>query len=72
VTDLLQAGAAVCAALGLVSAVAVLVRGRDLRLGACVLLDFLTAAGLLRLAADPGWRDVAAAAALVLARLVLR
>lgn len=36
-----------------------------------VLLDLLTAAGLLRLAGDQGWTDLAAAAAIVLLRRLL-
>ena len=36
-----------------------------------VLLDLLTAAGLLRLAGNQGWTDLAAAAAIVLLRQLL-
>ena len=63
---------AACALLAVVSAAAVLLRTHDLRLGVRVLLDFLVAAGLLRLTGEPAWRDVVAAAALVLVRVVLR
>ena len=61
----LQTGALVCTALGLVAALAVLVATRDARLGVKVLLEFLLAAGLLRLSDDPSARTLAAAAALV-------
>jgi uncharacterized membrane protein len=71
VSALLQAGAAVCALLGLVSAAAVLVRSRDLRLGVRVLLEFLLAAGLLRLVDEPGWRQLATAALTVAVRRLL-
>jgi uncharacterized membrane protein len=71
VTTLLQAGAALCAALGMVSALAVLARSRNLRLGVRVLLEFLLAAGLLRLAAEPGWRQLVTAALTVLVRRLL-
>jgi uncharacterized membrane protein len=68
VSDLLQAA---CVGLALVSAAAVLGSSRDLRLGVRVVLDLLLAAGLLRLADAPGWRDVVAVAALVLVRRVV-
>ena len=61
-----------CALLAVVSAVAVLLRTRDLRLGGRVLLDLLVAAGLLRLTDDPDWRDVTATALLVLVRVAVR
>ena len=68
---LLQAGAAVCAVLGVLSAMAVLARSRDLRLGVRVLLEFLLAAGLLRLADEPGWRQLLTTALTVLVRRLL-
>lgn len=65
---LLLDAAAVCTVLGLLSAAAVLTRARSVRLSVQVLIDFLVAAGLLRLSAEPGWRQVAAAAVLVAVR----
>ncbi|PJE98052.1 hypothetical protein CUT44_02080 [Streptomyces carminius] len=55
-------------AFGLVSAAVVLVAARRLMPALAVLLDFLIAAGLLRLAGDPAWDTVAAAAAVVAVR----
>jgi uncharacterized membrane protein len=71
VSALLQAGAVLCTALGMLSAVAVLVRARDLRLGVRVLLEFLLAAGLLRLVDEPGWRQLLTAALTVGVRALL-
>ena len=56
---------------GLVSAAAVLARSRDGRLALRVLLEFLTAAGLLRLAGGPGWPEIGAVAAVVAVRRLL-
>ena len=56
---------AACGLLGLVSAGMVLLRARDAGLVVRVLLPFLLAAVLLRLSADPTWRDLLAAAVLV-------
>ena len=69
---LLQAGAAVCALLGVVSAAAVTARSRDLRLGVQVLLELLLGGALLRLAGDPGWRELTATALVVALRVVVR
>ena len=71
-TAVLQAAAALCGLLGLVSGGVVLLWARDLRLAVRVLLEFLLAAGLLRLSGDPGWRALLVAAAVVgLRRLVV-
>ena len=70
-TGLLGAAALLVTGLGLVSATAVLARARDGRLALRVLLEFLTAAGLLRLAGDPGWPEIGAAAAVVAVRRLL-
>ncbi|WP_229403419.1 hypothetical protein [Micromonospora okii] len=50
---------------------AVLLGGNSWRLALRVLLDLLTAAGLLRLAGDQGWAQVAGAAAVVALRAAL-
>ena len=67
-SEVLQTGALVCTLLGLVSAAAVLLRSRDGRLCLKVLLEFLVAAGLLRLADDPTWRAILTAAAVIAIR----
>lgn len=67
----LQAMSVACAAFGLLGAAAVLTRGLGLRGAVGVLLDFLLAAGLLRLADDPQWGQVATAAVIVLVRRLL-
>jgi hypothetical protein len=72
VTGLAGAAALVCTLLGLVSAAAVLARTRSARQALPVLLEFLMAAGLLRLTHDATWRVLATAAVVVgLRRLVL-
>ncbi len=69
--DLLRDAALVCTALGILSALAVLARSRDVRLSVGVLLEFLLAAGLLRLSADPtGQALLVAAVVVALRRLV--
>ena len=60
--------ALLCVVLGLVSAGAVLARTWQLRQALPVLLEFLLAAGLLRLAHDATWRALATAAAVVALR----
>lgn len=70
-SEALQGAALACTLLGLVSSAAVLAATREGRLAVQVLLEFLLAAGLLRLADDPGWRETAAAAAVVLVRKLL-
>jgi hypothetical protein len=71
VSDLLQFGALACTLLGLLSGALVLAASRDARLALRVLLEFLLAAGLLRLSDDPTWRQLAVAAAVVLLRRLL-
>ena len=58
-------------AAGLVAAVVVLVRGGQPVFALGVLLDFLLAAGLLRLTGQPGWSALAVAAAVVALRRLL-
>ena len=58
-------------ALGVLSALAVLARTHDVRLGVGVLLEFLLAAGLLRLSADPTWAALLTAAVVVGLRRLL-
>ncbi len=68
---LLQGGALLCTLLGLVSGAVVLVAARDARLALKVLLEFLLAAGLLRLSDNPDWRALVVAAVVVALRRVL-
>ena len=70
-SGVLQGGALLCTALGLVSALAVGLRSRDLRLAVGVLLEFLLAAGLLRLTDDPTPQALLTAAVVVLLRRLL-
>lgn len=67
----LQSAALVTTLLGLLSATAVLARSREALLAVRVLLEFLLAAGLLRLADDPGWRQILVAATVVALRRLL-
>jgi hypothetical protein len=67
-SEVLRGAAVVCTVLGLTCAAGVLVRTRDPRLGLAVLLDFLLAAGLLRLGGDPQWRALVTAALVVAVR----
>ncbi|MGK5448903.1 DUF1622 domain-containing protein [Streptomyces radiopugnans] len=53
---------------GLVAAAMVLVGERRLMPALAVLLDFLIAAGLLRLATEPAWDAIAAVAAVIAVR----
>ncbi len=64
------AGLLVTAA-GLLSATLVLARTRDLHVSIKVLLDFLLAAGLLRLTHEPTWRQITVAASIVAVRRLL-
>ena len=66
--QLVQDAALLCTALGLVSATAVLLRARDLRLAIAVLLEFLLAAGLLRLAVAATPRALLTAAIIIALR----
>lgn len=67
----LQSAALAVTALGLLSAGAVLARAREVRLCIGVLLEFLLAAGLLRLSAADPPRALAGAALIVLIRRVI-
>ena len=67
----LQSAALLTTLLGLLSAAAVLARSRRGLPAVRVLLDFLLASGLLRLADDPGWRQIAVAVAVVALRRLL-
>ncbi|MCM0678863.1 hypothetical protein NCC78_29950 [Micromonospora phytophila] len=58
-------------ALATLAGAAVLVGTRSWRSALRVLLDLLTAAGLLRLAVGQGWADLVAAAAIILLRRLL-
>jgi hypothetical protein len=63
--------AAIVAGTALLAGLAVLAGGGSWRLALRVLLDLLTAAGLLRLTADQAWAQVAEAAAVVALRVAL-
>ena len=67
----LQAAALLCTVFGFVAGAAVLLRTADVRAAVRVLLDFLLAAGLLRLGDNLGWRQIASAAAVVAVRRLL-
>ena len=67
----LQGAALLVAVLAVLSASTVLLRTRAPAPALGLLLDLLLAAGLLRLADDPDWSQVATAAALVAARGLL-
>ncbi len=72
-TALLGGAALLCTALGLVCAAAGLARTRELSQALPVLLELLTAAGLLRLTAEATWQALATAAVIVGVRtLVVR
>ncbi|MFE9189786.1 hypothetical protein ACFYL6_09275 [Micromonospora sp. NPDC007208] len=58
-------------ALALVAGVVTTVSTGALRGGVRVLLDLLTAAGLLRLAGEPGWNGLAGAVAIIALRQLL-
>ncbi|MFD4543602.1 hypothetical protein [Streptomyces bauhiniae] len=67
----LQAGAVLITGLGLVAAAAALRLTHSVRAALAVLLDFLTAAGLLRLAGEPSWVGIILAAAVIAMRKLL-
>lgn len=67
----LQTAAVLITALGLVAAAAAWRLTHTVRGGLAVLLDFLTAAGLLRLAGEPSWDSVILAAAVIALRKLL-
>lgn len=58
-------------ALALVTGVVIVLSTGALRSAVRVLLDLLTAAGLLRLAGDPGWNGLAGAVAIIALRQLL-
>lgn len=64
-TALLDTAALVATAAALVAAAAALFATRRPRAALPVLLDLLTAAGLLRLAAEPEWHRLLSAAAVI-------
>lgn len=67
-TGVLDAAALLVTAAGLGAAAVVLASTRQPRAALPVLLDLLTGAGLLGLAADPGWRRLLSAAAIIALR----
>jgi hypothetical protein len=71
VTRVLDAGALLLTAAALIAAGIALAASRRPRAALSVLLDLLTAAGLLRLAAEPDWHRLLTAAAVVALRHVI-
>ncbi|URM88943.1 hypothetical protein LUW75_01675 [Streptomyces sp. MRC013] len=67
----LQAASVLVTGAGLVSAAVACRLTGDARRALAVLLDFLTAAGLMRLTGDPSWGGILAAAAVVALRRVI-
>ncbi len=67
-TGLLHGAAVLCCAAGLLAGACVLAKARDARQALAVLLDFLLAAGLLRLTATATWTALATTALIVLIR----
>lgn len=67
-SGLLQGAALLTTLLGLACGFLVLVRQRDVRAALAVLLEFLLAAGLLRLSDHPTYRSLATAAVIVVIR----
>lgn len=67
----LQTAAVLTTALGLLAAAAAWRLTRTARGALAVLLDFLTAAGLLRLAGEPSWDSITLAAAVIALRKLL-
>ncbi len=61
----LQSAALICTALGLLCGAVVLLRTRSVPVALPVLLDFLLAAGLLRLSAAPDYRALTVAAVVI-------
>ncbi|MGW5047417.1 hypothetical protein [Streptomyces griseoluteus] len=70
-TTWLRAGAVLLTGLGLVAAAAAWRLTHSVRASLAVLLDFLTAAGLLQLAGEPSWDSVILAAAVIALRKLL-
>ncbi|GAA3506632.1 hypothetical protein GCM10019016_137470 [Streptomyces prasinosporus] len=69
-TQVLTAAALLVTAAGVLSAIAAYTVSRWIGQALPVLLDFLTAAGLLRLAADVSWGSILVAAAVIAVRKV--
>ena len=67
-TDVLQTAALVATALGLLSAAVVLVATRHLQQALGTLLEFLMAAGLLRLSTDATWSALLTAVVIIAVR----
>ncbi|CAL9596441.1 MULTISPECIES: hypothetical protein [unclassified Streptomyces] len=67
----LQAAAVLVTGAGLAAAAAAYRITRDVRRALSVLLDFLTAAGLLRLAGEPAWDGILTAAAVIALRRLI-
>lgn len=67
-TALIHGAALVVVAVGLFTAALALAVTRKVPLAIALLLDFLTAAGLLRLAGTPTWSRLATAALIILIR----
>ncbi|MBH5334541.1 hypothetical protein IHE55_06885 [Streptomyces pactum] len=70
-TDAPHLAAVAVTVLGLAAAVAAGRLTRAVRPALAVLLDFLTAAGLIGLSGDPGWDGVLTAAAVIALRRLL-
>ncbi|MFJ8665475.1 hypothetical protein [Streptomyces sp. NPDC093600] len=70
-TPWLQTAAVLITAAGLVSAAAAYRLTRTARQALAVLLDFLTAAGLIRLAGEPSWNSILLAASIIALRKLL-
>lgn len=70
-SGVLHAAATACTVLGLIAAACALLRTRQVPLALGVLLDFLLAAGLLRLSHDTTARALATAATIVLVRKIV-
>jgi len=68
VTALLHLAALVATAFGLIAAAVVFAAARRLMPALAVLLDFLIAAGLLRLVGEPSWDAIVTAAAVIAVR----
>jgi hypothetical protein len=67
-TTVSRDAALIVTAAGLIVAVVALARTRRARLALALLLDFFTAAALLRLAAPPSWPALGAAALIIAIR----
>jgi hypothetical protein len=68
VSPLLQGAALLTTVFGLACGVLVLARQHDVRSALAVLLEFLIAAGLLRLSDHPTYRSLASAAVIIVIR----